>query len=488
MDNMEDTLIEQGFEEFGLDEALMKGIREAGFAQPSPIQKQALPVILEGRDLVAQAQTGTGKTAAFGLPTMNRLTFRGGVEVLVMTPTRELASQVSDELYRLGRYAGVRTVAVYGGQSIRRQVELIQRGAQVVVATPGRLLDHLSSGRLGEFNPHIVILDEADEMLDMGFLEDIRAIFTHLPKDRQTLLFSATIPDAIRHLSTEILKNPFSINLTTEVVFNSDVEQYFYVMEESERSDAVVRLIDSEEPSKTIIFCRTKRETDLLCTTLVSRGCAAKPLHGDMDQQQRQDTISSFREGTVNALVATDVASRGLDISGVTHVFNYHMPFDQSSYLHRIGRTGRAGHKGKAITLVTPSEFRKLKRLQTAIQAKFVHGEIPSISDVHQQHNLRLLRSLYQQPIRDEAVDLLATIQEEFDLTEVACKLLSMVLDRRNIHGPNRIGLSSQQLQALLKPSKVHRRSPNRPSNKRSKSDGSRDHRERKVPHPRRHS
>ncbi len=465
MDTIDTTTAEtqsrpgQGFESFGLTEDLMKGIREAGFIQPSPIQEQAIPVILSGRDLIAQAQTGTGKTAAFGLPSMSRMAFDGGVEVLVMTPTRELASQVSDELYRLGRFAGVRTVSVYGGQSSRRQVDLIQRGSQVVVATPGRLLDHLSSGRLGTFSPHTVILDEADEMLDMGFLDDIRTIFEYLPAERQTLLFSATIPDAIRKLSKVILKDPISINLATEVVFNSDVEQAFYVMEESERCDAIVRLIDSEEPSKAIIFCRTKRETDLLCTTLISRGCAAKPLHGDMDQQQRQDTINSFRDGTVNVLVATDVASRGLDISGVTHVFNYHMPFDQQSYLHRIGRTGRAGRKGKAITLVTPSEFRKLRRLQSAIQATFSHGEIPSIADVHQKRNLRLVRSLYQQDIRDDAVELLSTLQEEMDLTEAACKLLSMVLDKRSIHGPNRIGLSGQQLQALLKPSKVHRKS-----------------------------
>ncbi len=460
-DLQENITLAQGFEPFGFGEDLMKGIREAGFRQPSPIQEQAIPVILSGRDLIAQAQTGTGKTAAFGLPAMERLKHVGGVEILVITPTRELASQVSDELYRLGRFANVRTVAVYGGQSSRRQLELIARGPQVVVATPGRLLDHLSSGRLQqEFRPHIVILDEADEMLDMGFLEDIRTIFSYLPEERQTMMFSATIPAPIHQLASQILKDPFSINLASEVAFNSDVEQHYFVMEESERCDAIVRLIDSEEPDKAIIFCRTKRETDLLCTTLVSRGCAAKPLHGDMDQQQRQDAIHSFREGKIDILVATDVASRGLDVSGLTHVFNYHMPFDQESYLHRIGRTGRAGQKGKAITLVTPYEFRKLRRLQSAIQASFIHGEIPSISDVHQQRNQRLVQTLCQQPIRQEAVDILATLQEEMDLTETACKLISMLVDRRSVQGPNRIGLSQQQLQALLSPQKS--RSPRR--------------------------
>ncbi len=450
---MQDT----SFETFGLTPELMRGISEAGFREPSPIQQQAIPVILSGRDLIAQAQTGTGKTAAFGLGAMSRLTHRGGVEILVITPTRELASQVSDELYRLGRFGGIRTVAVYGGQSSRRQIELIDRGPQIVVATPGRLLDHLKSERLNAFVPNIVILDEADEMLDMGFLEDIQAIFGYLPQERQTLLFSATIPNPIRDLAQKILIDPITINLTSDAVFNTDVEQYFYVIEESERSDAVVRLIDTEEPGKAIIFCRTKREADQLCTTLVSRGCAAKPLHGDMDQQQRQDTIHSFRDGRIDTLVATDVASRGLDVSNVTHVFNYHVPFDQESYVHRIGRTGRAGQKGKAITLVTPFEFRKLRRIQTAIQASFIHGEIPSISDVHRQHNQRLIRALCEQPIRDEAVEILTALSEEMELTEAACKLISMMIDQRSVQGPNRIGLNSKQLQALLKPQKPRR-------------------------------
>lgn len=462
-DLQDDISFARGFEHFNFSDALLKGIQEAGFRQPSPIQEQAIPVILSGQDLIAQAQTGTGKTAAFGLPAMQRLKDAGGVEVLVITPTRELASQVSDELYRLGRFAGIRTVAVYGGQSSRRQVELISRGPQVVVATPGRLLDHLSNQRLDGFHPHIVVLDEADEMLDMGFLDDIKSIFTFLPAERQTMMFSATIPDPIRQLANQILKNPHSINLASEVAFNSDVEQHYFVMEESERCDAIVRLIDSEEPHKAIIFCRTKRETDLLCTTLVSRGCAAKPLHGDMDQQQRQDAIQSFRDGKIDILVATDVASRGLDVSGLTHVFNYHMPFDQESYLHRIGRTGRAGQKGKAITLVTPYEFRKLRRLQSAIQASFTHGEIPSISDIHRQRNQRLIQTLCQQPIRQESVDILAILQEEMDLTEAACKLISMLIDRRSVQGPNRIGLSRQQLQALISPQK-----PRPPRRKRS--------------------
>ena len=258
------------FDGFGLKDSILRGIKEAGFRSPSPIQQKALPVALSGRDIIARAQTGTGKTAAFGLPSMNAIQGHGGVEMLVIVPTRELASQVSDELYRLGRYENLRTVAVYGGQSIGRQVELIRRGAQIVTATPGRLLDHLKSGRLKNFNPSMVILDEADEMLDMGFLDDIDEIFSYLPDERQTLLFSATLPSAIRELSRKILKEPVTIDVTPKgTTTNVNITQRYYVIEEREREGALVRLIDTEAPQKALIFCRTKKETDMLCTTLV---------------------------------------------------------------------------------------------------------------------------------------------------------------------------------------------------------------------------
>jgi ATP-dependent RNA helicase DeaD len=442
----------EGFAVFGLRAELMRAITEAGFTAPSPIQALAIPVVLSGRDLIAQAQTGTGKTAAFGLPAMNRIApgLNNGIEILVITPTRELAAQVSEELYRLGRHAGARTVAVYGGQSSRRQVEMVERGANVVVATPGRLLDLLTSGRIRSFTPKTVVLDEADEMLDMGFAEDIEAIFTHLPKTRQTLLFSATMPPAIRRLAERILTTPHTIDLTATAEFKTDVEQFFYVIEESERSAAVSRLIDSEEPSKAIVFCRTKRETEQLCTTLIARGLAARSLHGDIEQDQRQIAIAAFKKGAIDILVATDVAARGLDVSDVSHVFNYHMPFDQESYVHRIGRTGRAGRKGKAITLVTAYEFGKLRRIQHAIKASFIHGEIPSIADVHKRHDAKLIKALCKQVVHDGVVDILAQLNEEMDVGEAACKLLSMLIERRAVSGPDRIGLSGKRLESVL--------------------------------------
>jgi len=439
------------FEQFALRPEILAGVKAAGFTVPSPIQLQAIPVVLAGGDLIAQAQTGTGKTAAFGLPAMHKLDPKlKGVQILVITPTRELAAQVGDELYKLGNLAGARTVAVYGGQSSRRQLEQIDRGGNIVVATPGRLLDHLNSKNLRNFKPHTVIIDEADEMLDMGFMDDINAIFEFLPADRQTLMFSATMPPPIRLLAQKILKDPKTINLTATTEFKTDVEQFFYVIEERERSDAVVRLIEAEEPGKSIVFCRTKREADQLCYSLVSHGAAAGALHGDMEQDQRQNAIAAFKKGRIEILVATDVAARGLDVSDVTHVFNYHIPFDQESYVHRIGRTGRAGRKGKAITLVTPYEFGKLRRIQHAIKASFVHGVIPSLADVHKRKDEKLIKALCEQPVLDGVVDLFAQLTEEMDASEAACKVLSMLMAKRVIQGPDQIGVSGQRLEAIV--------------------------------------
>lgn len=439
------------FEDFGLRKEILKGVYEAGFRAPSPIQQQSISQVMEGNDVMARAQTGTGKTAAFGLPSMNKVGRTGGVEILVITPTRELASQVSDELYRLGRFAGIKTVAVYGGQSIGRQVELIKRGANVVTATPGRLLDHLRSGRLNKFNPSTVILDEADEMLDMGFLDDIYAIFSFLPKERQTLLFSATLPPAIRSLAKKILKSPVAIDVTPkEISTPVEITHRYYVLDEREREEALVRLIDTEGPQKALIFCRTKKETDFLSTTLISRGYIAKALHGDMEQPQRNEAIESFKRGRIDLLIATDVAARGLDITDVTHVFNYHIPFNPESYVHRIGRTGRAGKKGMAITLVTPLEFKELSRIKKISGAPIVYSEVPSIREARKQYTEELLSRITHQHIHEDAVEILQQLEEEIDLTQIAYKTFSMLLDQRQVAGPNRIGYDSQKVERLL--------------------------------------
>lgn len=454
------------FDNLGLNENILRGIKEAGFTEPSPIQEQAIPIVLEGHDMVAQAQTGTGKTAAFGLPVMSKINPQGGVQVLIITPTRELCMQVSDELYKLGKYANIKTVAVYGGQSISRQVDLISRGAQVVVATPGRLLDHLLNDRLRDFNPQYVILDEADEMLDMGFLEDIEEIFKFLPASRQTLLFSATMPREIRALAEKILKEPKTVSVQSKEVTSENIEQYFYVVEDWERSDAVVRLIDYEDPSRAIVFCRTKKDADELSTTLVARGYPAKALHGDLEQRQREEVIKSFKAGKVLILVATDVAARGLDIDNVTHVFNYHIPLDPESYVHRIGRTGRAGKAGKAVTLVKPLEFRELNRIKQVTKAQIYHMEVPTLEDVKSKKITKLVDKIKHQHITDEATELFAQMSSEMDISTLCMKLLSKIVSKNKAEGPSHIGIKGKNLERMIE-AKSQERGGDRGGNRR---------------------
>jgi len=438
------------FEDFELSKEIQSGIRAAGFKVPSPIQAEAIPVVLKGHDIVAQAHTGTGKTAAFGLPVMSMIDKNRGVQLLVIAPTRELTTQVGDELYRLGNMAGVRTVTVYGGMSSNRQVDLISRGAQVVVATPGRLLDLLKSGRLHDFNPAHVVLDEADEMLDMGFLDDIQEIFGYLPIERQTLLFSATMPEAIKKLAKRILKNPKFISVTSGETTNIDIDQQYYVIEEYERDDATVRLIDAQDATKTIIFCRMKKEVDRLATTLISHGYLAKGLHGDMEQHQREEVIKSFRNSKIDILIATDVAARGLDVSDVSHVFNYHIPFDPESYVHRIGRTGRAGKKGVAITLVTPLEFRELQRIKKSVGSEIKQNMVPSLGDVKKSNVGKLLEEIKKQHLNDDAAEILNSLEEDMDISQIVFKLISLVIDKQKLKGPEKIGLDAEKVKRML--------------------------------------
>lgn len=440
------------FESFGLKATLLSAIKDAGFLTPSPIQAKAIPLILEGKDIIGQAHTGTGKTAAFGLPSLNNIEQKGGVQLLVITPTRELATQVSDELFSYGKYEGIKTVTVYGGASYNLQFDSIARGAQVVVATPGRLLDILKGGRLKQFKPSIVVLDEADEMLDMGFLDDIREIFSFLPEERQTLLFSATMPAPIKQLANKILKEPVLVSVTTaqDGAINKDIEELYCVIEEMERDEALMRLIDSEEPEKSIIFCRTKREVDRLATALMARGYLAKSLHGDIEQNQRNEVIKSFQSGKIQTLVATDVAARGLDIRGVSHVFNFHIPFEPESYVHRIGRTGRAGKKGIAITLVTPREFRDLRRIKQTVGRNIVHKQIPSLGELQKQSDVKLLETIKAQEVHPSAEAFFAALAAEIGAEAAALKISSALLAQEEVVGPEHIGLHGERLNRFL--------------------------------------
>ncbi len=442
--------MEDEFVAFGLNENLNKGIREAGFKTPSEIQNAVIPAIMEGRDVIGQAQTGTGKTAAFCLPTMNSMSFDRGVEMLIIAPTRELAMQVSDEIFRLGQFAGVKTGVVCGGQSYSRQLKLVNHGANVITATPGRLLDLLSEGRLDNFHPSFIVLDEADEMLDMGFLDDIKAIFKFLPEERQTLLFSATMPEPIKKLANTILKNPVFIKTTSNTDATSEnVEQLYCVMEERERQNAIIRLMDDLCPQKAILFCRTRSEVDRLSNSLGGRGFNAKGLHGDMEQPQRNEVMLAFRQSQIDILVATDVASRGLDVLDVTHVFNYHMPFDTKSYIHRIGRTGRASNKGTAITFVTPMEFHQLTRIQKQSGAKIEFALIPSRQELRKNRMFRMIDTVREKNVVAEGVDMVQLLEEDMDLSEIAYKLASMLLEKQGEAGPETIGLDEKELKVL---------------------------------------
>jgi ATP-dependent RNA helicase DeaD len=436
------------FNEFNLKDLLQKAIDEAGFKEPSPIQEQAIPFVLAGRDIVGQAHTGTGKTAAFGLPILNNMKGNSGVEAVVIVPTRELAMQVSDELYRFGKFLGVNTATVYGGQAYARQIKLIEN-AGIIVATPGRFLDLLRGSKI-DIKPDYVILDEADEMLDMGFLDDIKEIFTFLPKERQTLLFSATMPLAIKNLAKTILNNPEFITLTKSDVTNSKITQTFYVVDERERDDALIRLYDYKNPTKSIIFCRTKKEVDRLSTFMVSQGFMAKGLHGDMEQRQREEAIRAFKTSKLEILIATDVAARGLDVNDVSHVFNYHLPFDSESYVHRIGRTGRAGKEGIAVSIVTPHEFRMLQKIEKNIGTKLEAKIVPNIDSVKEKKITELKNQISEQEISDYALALVEDLKEEFDISTIAFKLASMISASTFVQGNNNIGKSESDIKRLI--------------------------------------
>ncbi|MFV0563325.1 DEAD/DEAH box helicase [Malaciobacter mytili] len=436
------------FKEFDFKQNLQKSIDEAGFKEPSPIQQDAIPVILQGKDIVGQAHTGTGKTAAFGLPILNMMKCNKEVEAVVIVPTRELAMQVSDELYKFGKNLNINTTTVYGGQSYSRQLKHIEN-ASILIATPGRFLDLLRDKKIS-INPNFVVLDEADEMLDMGFLDDIKEIFTFLPEKRQTLLFSATMPNAIKQLAKSILNEPEFITITQSEITNSKITQTFYVVDEYERDDALIRLYDFKNPEKSIIFCRTKKEVDRLSTFLVSQGFSAKGLHGDMEQRQREEAINAFKKGKLEILIATDVAARGLDVNDVTHVFNYHLPFDSESYVHRIGRTGRAGKEGVAVSIVTPHEFRMIQKIQKTTGGKLEAKTIPTIKLVKDKKTNSLIEKIKEQEVHDAALKIVEDLKESYDISTIAFKLASILSSSTYVKGNNNIGKSEKDILKLI--------------------------------------
>ena len=441
------------FNEFNFHPDIAKGVKIAGFKEPSPIQEEAIPLVLDGIDVVAQAHTGTGKTAAFGLPILEKLA-NGEIEkALIITPTRELASQVSDELYHLGRFAGIRTLAVYGGVGYGRQIALINKGVQIVVATPGRLKDLYQKGKIDSFNPEIVVLDEADEMLDMGFLESVKEIFDYIPQNRQTLLFSATMPEPIKDLAETLLYNPEYISVVREEdsTTNNKIEQEYYIIDEEQRDIALVNLLESEKYNKALIFCRMKREVDRVTEHLKAQGYNVEGLHGDIEQMQRDEIVKKFRRAQVKVLVATDVAARGLDIKDVTHVFNYHIPFDPQSYVHRIGRTGRAGKDGRAITLVTTQEFRELARIQKDVGANMHLSVLKTDGNGINEEDIATLQKKVASITIHEDIDRVIESFNNIDKDELLKKLLSYMIDKKNLGGKSSIGYAQNDVDRLYK-------------------------------------
>ncbi|WP_094228540.1 DEAD/DEAH box helicase [Methanolobus psychrotolerans] len=370
------------FKDLHLSKNIEKAIEELGFEEPTPIQTQAIPYIIEGRDVIGQAQTGTGKTAAFGIPALEMIDVNSkNIQVLVLCPTRELANQVADELGKLAKYTSTKILPVYGGQSIEMQIKALRRGVHIVIGTPGRIMDHLERKTLDISNVGMVVLDEADEMLDMGFREDIETILNRISGERQTILFSATMPAPIMKLTKNYQQNPMLVKTIHKVVTVPNMEQSYFEVKHHMKPDVLCRLIDIYDVQSSLVFCNTKRMVDDLVNTLKTRGYLADGLHGDMKQTQREKVMASFRNGEIETLVATDVAARGIDVENIEVVFNYDMPQDEESYVHRIGRTGRAGRQGIAFTFVTPKEIYKIKSIQKYTKTKILCKKVPSRSD-----------------------------------------------------------------------------------------------------------
>jgi len=375
------------FKDLNLSEEIQKAIADMGFEEATPIQSQTIPHILKGIDLIGQAQTGTGKTCAFGIPAIEMLDPNAeGIQVLILSPTRELAIQISEELRDVSKYKdGVRILPVYGGQPIDRQIAALKKRPQIIIGTPGRIMDHMRRRTLKLTNLKMVILDEADEMLNMGFREDIDVILEKVPAEKQTILFSATMPKEILDLTSKYLKDPIHIKTTHKKMTVPSIEQFYLEVSQSSKLEILSRLIDANNIGLSLVFCNTKRQVDDLTSSLQSRGYSTEALHGDMKQDQRNRVMSKFRKGLIDILIATDVAARGIDVDNVEAVFNYDLPSDEEYYVHRIGRTGRAGKTGKSYTFVVGREIHKLKEIQRYTKSTIQLIKPPTPMDVEER-------------------------------------------------------------------------------------------------------
>ena len=384
------------FNELSINEKIIRAVTEMGFEEATPIQSRAIPVVLEGKDIIGQAQTGTGKTAAFGIPILERVDPKNkNIQALVLCPTRELAIQVADEIRRLAKFMhGIKVIPIYGGQDIVKQIRSLKSGVQIVIGTPGRVMDHMRRKTARFDHVSMVVLDEADEMLNMGFRDDIETILEAVPQERQTVLFSATMPQPIMDIAARYQKDAELIRVVRKELTVKNIEQYYFEVRPKNKEEVLSRLLDIYNPHLSIVFCNTKKQVDELVTGLQGRGYFAEGLHGDMKQQQRDRVMNGFRKGRTDILVATDVAARGIDVDDVDVVFNYDLPQDEEYYVHRIGRTGRAGRTGLAFSFVVGREVYKLKEIQRYCKTKIAARPIPSLNDVASTKAEMLFREL----------------------------------------------------------------------------------------------
>ncbi|WP_338472730.1 DEAD/DEAH box helicase [Niallia sp. XMNu-256] len=420
------------FHEMGISEPIQRAITDMGFEEASPIQEKAIPVALTGKDIIGQAQTGTGKTAAFAIPILEKVDkSKKYIQAIAIAPTRELAIQVSEEINRLAKYMGISSLPIYGGQSIDRQIKALKKGPHIITGTPGRLLDHIQRKTLKLDRTSVVVLDEADEMLDMGFLEDIERILKETPEEKQTLLFSATMPKPIQNLAERFMRDPELVKMKAKEVTSPTVKQIYYEVNERDKFEVLCRLLDVDNPELAVIFGRTKRRVDELSDALNKRGYLAGGLHGDLNQRQRDDVMNKFRGGKIDILVATDVAARGIDVSGVTHVYNFDIPQDPESYVHRIGRTGRAGKTGLAITLATPREKGQIHSIEKASKGKIQRKSIPTVAEAMESIQIAALEKMTQLVEEEDykqfkqAASKLLDQYDSIALVSIALKLLS---------------------------------------------------------------
>ncbi|MDD4568603.1 MAG: DEAD/DEAH box helicase [Tepidanaerobacteraceae bacterium] len=424
------------FEELNLSNELLKAINDMGFEEATPIQSQSIPYIYKGRDVIGQAQTGTGKTAAFGLPILDMINPQDrSQQAIILCPTRELAIQVAEELKALSKYKeGIRTLPVYGGQPIERQIHALKKGVQIIIGTPGRVMDHMRRHTLKLHNTKMVVLDEADEMLDMGFREDIEKILQDVPRERQTLLFSATIPKPILELAERYLRTPQFIKVVHKELTVPSTEQYYFEVKQRDKVEALSRLIDFYNPNLALVFCNTKRKVDELSEQLQARGYSADGLHGDMSQSQRDRVMGKFKSGAIDILVATDVAARGIDVDDVDAVVNFDVPQNEEYYVHRIGRTGRAGRTGKAFTFVVGRDIYKLKDIQRYAKTKILRREIPTILDV-EETRMNVMMEKVKQVIEAGGLGkytqwIERLMEEDYASLDLAAALLKMTLGK----------------------------------------------------------